>query len=358
MTYISSAIACIVARELLEGILFIQSYFGAVSVNELLNDETKHRFYRFMLFALLVALLLAAAISLGVGFGLKAAFESGQASDAEIGMEAGEGVSKLIGFFFVVKMMFQVPKWFGISNFGRIEKQEYTKPVDEEAVGASEVEIIKEVPVEEVMEEKAMAFSLFWQFFREMTEIGCLVAIEAILSEEAMNSLGESVAVGLGSAIGFFILIWIASSNSSKLFFGIFLSVIVEMLAVGLITGAVHAFEEIAEMKGEETTPLVWGSEDMDPDTNNIIKVFGFFGLYGRMSAAMFATWLGTIIILTFFQLYHNYYGHPLPSLRRCFCPVKENNSKNDVNLPKIDKISSIEAIEVQSETTNSAITA
>ena len=28
-------------------------------------------------------------------------------------------MSKLIGFFFVVKMMFQVPKWFDISNFGR-----------------------------------------------------------------------------------------------------------------------------------------------------------------------------------------------------------------------------------------------
>lgn len=101
------------------------------------------------------------------------------------------------------------------------------------------------------MPPRALGFVLFWQFFREMTETGCFVAIAVILSAKAMAALGESVSVGLGSAMGVFLIIFIGINYATtmKRYFGIFLSVVVEMLAVGLITGAAHAFEEVHEMR-------------------------------------------------------------------------------------------------------------
>ena len=136
-----------------------------------------------MIIALVVGISCALAIALGVGFGLKAAFESGNGMDAQLGMEIGEAVSKLIGFFFVVKMMFQVPKWFGISNYEVLDDEE-----DHTKISSSALE----------MAPRTLAFYLFWQFFREMTETGCFVAIEVILSDQAYASLGQSLGVGLG----------------------------------------------------------------------------------------------------------------------------------------------------------------
>ena len=212
----------------------LNSYFGAVYLNEKIDVPTKKLYYTYMVSALAIGILCALAISLGVGFGLKAAFESGDGMDAEIGMEVGEAVSKLIGFFFVVKMMFQVPKWFGISNYEIVNDEEDHTKVSSEALE---------------MAPQTLAFYLFWQFFREMTETGCFVAIAVILSAEAMESLGESLGVGLGSAFGVFLIIFIGSSFSAKWFFGIFISVVVEMLGVGLITGSMHSWEEVHEMR-------------------------------------------------------------------------------------------------------------
>ena len=119
MVYIDPSIACIVAREFLEAILFINSYFGAIRVNDVLDSKAKISYYYHMTISLVIGLLFALTISLSVGYGLKAAFESGHGFDAEVGMEAGEAVSKLVGFIFVVKLMFKIPKWFGISKFNR-----------------------------------------------------------------------------------------------------------------------------------------------------------------------------------------------------------------------------------------------
>lgn len=40
----------------------------------------------------------------------------------QLGIEAGEAVSKLIAAYFVIKLMFKIPKWFGLSNY--VEKAE------------------------------------------------------------------------------------------------------------------------------------------------------------------------------------------------------------------------------------------
>ena len=95
------------------------------------------------------------------------------------------------------------------------------------------------------------------------------------------------------------------------------------MLAVGLISGASHAFEEVHELRGQGETSLVWGDEDMDKNVANTVKVFRFFGLSGKMSQVQFGVWISSIILLTYFQISHNYYGKPLPSIKAC---VKTRN--------------------------------
>ena len=263
------------------------------------------------------------SISLGVGFGLKTAFEEGGGLEAEIGLEAGEACSKLIGAFFVTKMMFKIPKWFGISNFGRIENKAYDKPNDPYG-NADNTEVLDS--------KKVMALNLFWNLLREMSETGCFVAIEAFLSVEAMDALGDSVGVGLGCAAGFSILVAYTGVYINGKIFGIVCSVIVEMLAVGLFTGSMHSFEEVREMREGIETPFVWGSDETSDTTNSVVKVFGFFGIRGKFSALEFAAWMLSILVLTSFQISHNYYGIPLPS-PKALCRSKANSddiSKTD----------------------------
>ena len=198
MTYIDSSIASIVAREFLEGTMFIFSYFGAVAKNCKMEDHERIPYYQYMTGGVLAGVFGGLMVSLGVGFGLKAAFESGMflfhghtsvflvnhlihylggGLDAEIGIETGEGISKLIGFFFVAKMMLKIPKWFGISNFERIQGEQYNRPND--PLGNMDVDSVLEA-------KETMAFTLFWNVFREMAEVGSFVSIEAFLSAKAM----------------------------------------------------------------------------------------------------------------------------------------------------------------------------
>jgi hypothetical protein len=116
------------------------------------------------------------------------------------------------------------------------------------------------------------------------------------------------------------------------------------MLAVGLISGASHAFEEVHELRGQGETNLVWGDEDMDKNISNTVKVFRFFGLSGKMSQVQFGVWISSIIILTYFQISHNYYGKPLPSVNACFktrnpepVAVGVNENTEEIELGKVD---------------------
>lgn len=304
--FISVSIAGIVAREFLEAIMFITSFFGAVSNNESMDEATRMVYYKYMATGVTSGILGGLAISLSFAFALKAVFEGGGGEDAEIGLEAGEAVSKLIGAIFVTKMMFKIPKWFGISNFGRVADQVYDKPND--PYGNAD-------PRNVLDSEKTMALNLFWNLLREMAETGCFVAIEVFLSAESKAALGDSVGVGLGCAAGFSILVAFTGTYINGKVFGVICSVIVEMLVVGLFTGSMHAFEEVHEMTYGIETPFVWGSDETTTTTNSVVKVFGFFGIRGKFTVLEFVSWLSSILVLTFFQIYHNYYGNPLPKL-------------------------------------------
>jgi len=162
------------------------------------------------------------------------------------------------------------------------------------------------------------------------------------------------VSVGLAAAFATFIAIGLSMKNSSSHIAGIACSIIIQMLAVGLLTGAAHAFEEVHEMKYEAESPFVWGTEDIDPDTNNIVKVFGFFGLRGKFTAVEFAIWMGSIITLTILQVsavsfvasyvydeldtssllqvWHNVYGRSLNCFAGAFSPTSASGG-GDIEL-------------------------
>lgn len=302
MVFVSSSIACIIARELLEMIMFVCSHFGAVSKSTTIDDATRHSYYKYLSIGIASGILGGLAISLGIGFGLRAIFNSGGSLEAEVGMEAGEAVSKLIGFVFVLKMMFKLPKWFGISNYGRIENQEYVRPNDPLGSHSAETALDSKM---------SMSLSLFWNTLRETAEAGGFTCIEAFLSSRTMHNIVPSVGIGCVAAFGFSLLMFISFKYGTALSVGIASSVIVEMLAIGLITGAEHSFEEISEMRGTGETPTVWLATS---DTAlKVVGVFGFFGLTGHFTAAQFCTWIGSMMILTYFQISHNVYGHALP---------------------------------------------
>lgn len=310
MSTVNASVACIIAREMLEGIMFVSSHSGAVYKSQL-DSSKKYEYYKYIAFGVIAGLLCGLAFSLGVGSGLSSLDED-HIENAELGMEAGEAVSKLIGFFFVTKMMFKLPQWFGISNF-KAEKKSIPQNGTWEN-GQSEETIEFGTP-------KDFFFNLFWNIMRESAEAGCFVAIEVFLSSDAKETLDASVVTGVFTAIGFS-LIWMYGSMFMSIKpFAILAAVIIEMLAVGLFTGSCHAFEEVHhEATGAEETPIVWEAEDSKLD--NAIDVFAFFGLKGEFTSLMFVAWIGSAFVLTYFQIHHNYYGKPLPSFKN-YCGFK-----------------------------------
>lgn len=298
--YIDAGVACIIARELLEGTMFTYSHYGTIIKNKNLDDATKKVYYNTMAVGVVCGIVGGFLISIGFGFGLSGIKD---AEEAEIGIEMGEGMSKLIGAFFVMKMMLKIPKWFGISNF---------KPM------AKEAELITEDSKDgaAVLEPpRVLAMSLFWNVLREFAEAGCFTALDAFFSEKVMATLGESVGVGIGAAVFFAMVLLYGGFFMNVKYFAIVASVIIQMLAVGLFTGAAHAFEEVHEMRGAgEETPDVWRADD--DRLKQAISVFAFFGLKGSFTALQFVAWIGSAAFLTFLQMWHNYYGKPIPSIK------------------------------------------
>lgn len=305
MSTVNAPVACIVAREMLEGIMFVSSHTGAVYKSQL-STLRKIEYYKYITFGSIAGLLCGLAISLGVGFGLASLSEKG-IEDAELGMEAGEAVSKLIGFFFVTKMMFKLPQWFNISNFVGPKKAIPRGQTSENGESTDE-SIEFGTPID-------FFFNLFWNILRESAETGCFVSVEVFLSLDAKNTLDASVITGVFTAIGFSLIWGYGSMFMSVKPFAILAAVVIEMLAVGLFTGSVHAFEEVHhEATGAKETPYVWYAND--PALKSAISVFSWFGLKGSFTALQFVAWILSAAILTYFQIQHNYYGKPLPSFK------------------------------------------
>lgn len=88
---IDSGIACIIARELIETIMFMTAYSGAVVKSDLIDSTTKREFITWLGIAVFCGLICGGSFSLGVGFGLRSITEEYFEESVEVGMEGGEG---------------------------------------------------------------------------------------------------------------------------------------------------------------------------------------------------------------------------------------------------------------------------
>lgn len=92
------------------------------------------------------------------------------------------GASKLIGFFFVTKLMLKIPKWFNISNF--VESKKYEEPEilarsndNEDVINLDEDKLCgtndetRSITIGG-MSLSEMFSSLFWNSTREFAEAG------------------------------------------------------------------------------------------------------------------------------------------------------------------------------------------
>lgn len=131
----------------------------------------------------------------------------------------------------------------------------------------------------------------------------------SILQSEACS--WASVAVGLGSLLGAGVIMSMCGRNSSFKMFCILVAVIVELLAIGLITGCVEAFEKVSDSNGTGKAPAVFSFAE-DSKADGVINVLRFIGLEHKSTVAALVTWVIAAIVLTYLQIRHNNYGLPI----------------------------------------------
>ncbi len=294
---IDSTVACIIARELSEAAMFGASHLGAVIKNPGLTLDEKRSYLKRLVPAIACGVLTGGVISIAVGFSVAQAV--GNLDTVANGVEAGEGASKTIGAFFVTKMTLKIPKWFGISNY-----HEPAREGDlENQAGANQQAVIGS--------RLAMAMSLFWNTLREATEGGTLTALAALLSKNSMDALGPSVGVGAASAIVLGGGMGLGAKYVSPKGFGIAATGLAELLAIGLVTGAVRSFEEVyAASHDGARTPVIY--DFGGTQTGNTLTAFEFMGISDNLTALQLATWTTSAATITGLHIWHNYLGKPL----------------------------------------------
>ena len=104
----------------------------------------------------------------------------------------------------------------------------------------------------DVTDNREIRTSLFWNTWREATEAGCFTVIEVIVGNYGLRSIFASVGTGIAVAAIIAICCWFGIGAGHRSV-GIACAVITQILAVGLFTGFVAAFQEVAEIKsGDE----------------------------------------------------------------------------------------------------------
>ena len=279
--WIDTAVASIIARELIEGAMFVTSHFGAILKNTHLAAEQKNHYMKALVPGLVFGVCTGGIISVAVGFGFSKAVEN--LDSVKSGVEIGEGISKALGAYFVGKLSLKIPKWFGISH----------APT---AVVHSDIENhvaeTEGVPVENDLESPlAMASSLFWNTLRETAEGGIFTAISALLSKNSMDNLGASVGVGVGSAVVVGGGVALGAKYVSPRVFGIGASTVAGLLAVGLLTGAAHSAEEIyGDYNGGVSTPVIYNFKGTP--TGYTLTTLGFTGISSKWTVLQLITWI------------------------------------------------------------------
>jgi hypothetical protein len=119
--------------------------------------------------------------------------------------------------------------------------------------------------------------------------------------------VGPSVGVGVASAVILGGGLSLGAKYISAKGFGVAAAFIAQLLAMGLITGAVRSFEEAYAVNHDDvTTPKIW---DVESSNGDVLSAFGFMGISKEFTALVLATFIVSTILISFYQIYHNYYG-------------------------------------------------
>lgn len=261
-------------------------------------------------------------ISLAVGYSIASIIEDVE-EDVDGGVEAGEGASKLIAFLFVLKLAMKLPKWFEISNYKEetpsaafvIDASPVPSDVEKAETTVVYIEEKSELEALELDSKWSMFVSLLWNTLRESTEAGVFVALVVLLAEEDVD-LGGSVGVGIAGAAGGAIIMGLGAKYVSQLGFGVVSTVLASLLAVGLITGAVRAFEEVYDIEHGYNTGIIYNYEDTE--TGDVLEALGFAGFGKELTVITLVTWLFSAASIAAAQFWKHYLGFRLAPRFKC----------------------------------------
>ena len=343
---IDASITFIIAREIIEAIMFITTHIGAVMKHPSLSKEERSHYLWRLIPALLAGFTSGLIVTLAVIIPLST--EVNRLQGVSAGIEIGEGVSRGIAAFFVADLALKLPKWFGFSNFkkkkkatatgtttgtttttttaGALPDKTVTPPAEEtssddaEAGKSATLASDDDSDIHDLASANEMAFSLWWNTFRESCEGGLLAGITAIFSFSTSLQVGASVGLGFAIAIALGIVFGIGAKFISPLGFGLAATGIAMILAVGLTTGAVRAFEEAYSLDhGGVTSAVVYQTSGT---TMYALGALEFMGWKGSQTVATLVTWILALLLMVALELRHNYFGYPIlpPPVKRVVC--------------------------------------
>jgi high-affinity iron transporter len=236
--YFSLAVATIFAREFLEGSLIVGNYRQAILRNEYDDDTLKKEKLRAVTLSAAGASLVAVVMVCIVAIPLSLA--SGEFSEEATAII--EGVSKVIGAIAIMQLSLKIPVWLGF--YAKVSIFPWKKAVlsnNEKDVGISVREI---------------RFNVAWNIWREVAECGVFL-IPFFLGKNA-GAIPLSALIGIVISLVLGGLIYFANTKmTNKLSVVILMSGLMFFLSVGLMTGGLHEFEEVA---GE--TPKVYSIQE------------------------------------------------------------------------------------------------
>jgi len=223
----SLAVATIFAREFLEGSLIVGNYRQAILRNEDDDDTLKKEKLRAVTISAVAASLVAVVMVCIVAIPLSLA--SGEFSEEATAII--EGVSKVIGAIAIMQLSLKIPVWLGF--YAKVSILPWKKPVlshNEKDVGISVREI---------------RFNVAWNIWREVAECGVFL-IPFFLGKNA-SAIPVSALIGIVISLVLGGLIYYANTKmTNKLSVVILMSGLMFFLSVGLMTGGLHEFEEVA----------------------------------------------------------------------------------------------------------------
>ena len=260
---VNSAIACIIAREVIEAITFIVSHIGAVVKNPNMTPEQRSYYLKRLVPAVLGGFLGGIVVTVCVAVPLA---HLAALLNVQDGVDIGEGVSKTVASIFVVDMTIKLPVWFGISNYRKpiktpaVEDAEPTRTTSSSGAGIPDdagavVPADAETPAKAAVSERdathglasaqIMALSLLWNTWREACEGGLLTAVVAVVGDYPASEVGASIGVGLLCAFILAAIFAFGARNVSPVAFGVAAAALSQLLSMGLVTGAVREFEGV-----------------------------------------------------------------------------------------------------------------